>query len=598
MAGGGREDGREDRGLGNATADDQDRWAAALEGDVEPLWGEEDAQELKELVKKLGPRDPNLSSEAFIKPFFRELNLQRRYICELDADVGKFTKLTFLDVSQNPLTCIDALPPNLERLKAYNTKINSIACHPCPSLVFLGLGYSPVGTDALRQISSADRASSRFPRLLSLDICFTNVGDFAEAAEELKRLPELRHLCLAGSPVCLLPHYRMRFLNWLPELQLLDGVAVSEQEADDVQKIAIDDGDGVARISVVRLAMQPLKLGDLRSLLKAPAEVLYAARRRAESEAATAAAVRLSTERGEEVSPLVEEEAKDAIVEVCTGGIVRLRFELPGGCWEETADVELTAELAQACQDSGVEAFDVLELGKLRKPEDGPPLVFDIDVSSLNVFEVSDGDEDRLLEFCKWMRRGLAIQVLFRAAPPPTPEEMNGAADAALLAAVGAAGKGKDAKKGSPIPPKSPGPGEDAGDGEGVESGPAPLPEPELTAIGGALVPLDVFLWRGDCGVSAQQRQDKTMPSLPAPWTMEWPKIRVVPMTHWLEPNVQVPQAEKQLKKEWGYAGAPEGVALMGVKVVFYAEDGWGEDVEEDVDPALLDPKAKGKAKK
>eukprot|EP00401_Gymnodinium_catenatum_P044590 CAMPEP_0117547322 /NCGR_PEP_ID=MMETSP0784-20121206/47065_1 /TAXON_ID=39447 /ORGANISM="" /LENGTH=209 /DNA_ID=CAMNT_0005344225 /DNA_START=138 /DNA_END=763 /DNA_ORIENTATION=- len=168
-------------------------------------WGDEDAAELDDLIRKLGPRDQNLASEAFMKPFFRHLRLQDFHICELGADVTKFTRLKILDLSRNPLKAVDTLPPALERLKAYNTDVCRITCKP--ALQFLGLGHSSMDDAGVQDFglgSGSDGVPQRFPGLLALDLSFTRIIDLSGAVAALAGMSKLRQFCLAGSPASLL----------------------------------------------------------------------------------------------------------------------------------------------------------------------------------------------------------------------------------------------------------------------------------------------------------------------------------------------------------------------------------------------------------
>ncbi|CAK0876462.1 unnamed protein product, partial [Prorocentrum cordatum] len=53
--------------------DEQIGGTSIVEG-AQKAWSA-DSEELMGLVRPLGPRNPNLASEAFLKPFFRDLNL-------------------------------------------------------------------------------------------------------------------------------------------------------------------------------------------------------------------------------------------------------------------------------------------------------------------------------------------------------------------------------------------------------------------------------------------------------------------------------------------------------------------------------------------
>jgi hypothetical protein len=673
-------------------------------------WSEDDARELGDRVRKLGARDVNLSSEFYLKPFFQQLQFQSLHICELDPDVTSFSRLTILDVSRNPLQRIDSLPPNLTRLKAYNTGVKQISCLPVPSLVFLGLGHSHMGDEGLEQ------ASRRFPGLLVLDVSYSNVCGLQQAATSLAALPRLKQLCLGGNPVSILPHSRLQLIDRVSQLQspgaVLDGVPVTDVEVADVQRSLLPKSD--VRLDKILVAVQPLKLSGARVLLDVVAKRLRAKRAVTEAvtrgntarrlladaaaaeEVAKAAAADVPVEtdpkakKGKELAPgeaeaaaaaeaaKVAEEAvaeaartcsvaidaivaagkaageppvvyartaseaaaeaatahgksaadvlkawseaarvalaakgapsdpadavggEDLIVNACTSGYtttdacsLSLRFDLPDGVEARTSELRLTEELAK----SGGEPFDGLDLSEL-SIEGAGPLIFEVDVHELNIFDQQDGKEEPLLRVCKWLRRGMTTKVVFREASPPTEEELAAAAEAAAAEAA-------KAKK----PPDKKGQEEST-----LSSAPEPCDVPpakslEHDAFGGAVVPLDAFLWRPFAVVPEETRESGELASLPPPIEMAL-EVPVVPMHQFLEPNVQVPSAEPVLRKaaqaemedlkrrlaveknptqceclreqlqkcqlnisrlQWGGLGEPKAAALS-LRVVLYAE--------------------------
>lgn len=422
------------KGKGDGKAGGKSSAAAAKARAASSAWSE-DAEELMRLVQKLGPRNPNLCSEFFLKPFFQHLRFPELNIRELGDDTAKFSRLTSLDVSRNRLTDIDALPPNLQFLVAYSNEIRTISCKALPSLSFLGLGHNPLGSGALEQITKT------FPKLLSLDLSYTELSDLADVLPELQCLGKLKQLCLAGSPVCLWPFYRFVLLRGLPKLQLLDGVRPSETETADLHEVSavllqrakeakrasisaaqsIDEGSspGAAlglstRISTIttnltidpaptpavcpayiRLSLRPLSLKRVRKLL-GPALL------------------------GKVPEALDDPPERDPIVVAAAGGALRLAFELPNGEWASTAPRVLEAEVGArqteqflAAKGAGMsplpsEPFDTFFLAKLTSAG-GEPLVFPLDTTD------GEGGFGGLLSMCRWLRKGLHVKLFFSA---------------------------------------------------------------------------------------------------------------------------------------------------------------------------------------
>merc|ERR1712060_499552 len=107
-------------------------------------------------------------------------------------------------------------------------------------------------------------------------------------------------------------------------------------------------------------------------------------------------------------------------------------------------------------------------------------------------------------------------------------------------------------------------------------------PPPE-EAIGGTVIGLDTFLWpRSDSAGEEYRRPVRELPELPSPWTLEASGARVVPLSHWLDPDVQVPMSVLGRAKQ----GSREGEASLHLKVALYDE----EPREEEPPPVSESP--------
>lgn len=543
-----------------------------------------DLEELMKLVQRLGPRNPNLCSAAFLKPFFKDLRLpELSVVSPLGEDISKFTTLTYLDLSRNNLTDIDQLPPNIKFLKAYNNKVTRLTCKCTQSLVYLGLGYNPLGEDAVPQITK------RFPNLLSLDLCFTRVASL-EAIKALG-LPKLRHLCLSGSPVCLLPFYRLTLLRELPLLQALDGVATSEEEAADAGLLPYEmprpatEGEESPEPAVASGGGQGwlrlrFELGKLRQhhglLLEALGPLETSA----------------SPEPAETPDGGGEEEDKpkrDPLAERCgQEGEIQLSFQLPDGTWILSSTVKLAKksyEVEEGEPAPPVVLKDALKLARV-KQDSGEHLSFDLDLrqgglcssEAKAIYDSRSASEARgLLDLCQWLRTGLAVKLWYLPPmlppPPPTPVE--------------------EAEAGSA----------EAGAEDAATPEPAQPPQrPAPVALGGVVVPLESsFLQRnGQEMLSEGVRESGMLPATPEPWRHEVSDLQLVTMAQWLAPETQVPSIKGKAGND---ADRTANCALLDLSVTLYATPPPTEEPPESEEEAVAPPeqpkggKAKAKAK-
>jgi hypothetical protein len=281
---------------------------------------------------------------------------------------------------------------------------------------------------------------------LSLDLSYNEVGSLEELRDCLRRrLSGLRQLCLAGSPVCLLPFYRLRAVQCaLPnQLEVLDGVALTEEEAAsrDEEPAPLEP-----RPPLIRIALELKQFSGVRCLLSPVAEAVEkreaekAKKEREEAErkekemrekgelpeepalpppepapvpAAKAAAGKTKASPEPEEPPVEE---KEPILKTCAGGTLRLRFQLPDGDWRETAAIPLKeppppepvpakGKAAAVVEPVPVEpAFDSFDLSKLQSAS-GDPLCFELPMP-----EATLSEEDAFFRLCRWIRDGMALR--------------------------------------------------------------------------------------------------------------------------------------------------------------------------------------------
>jgi len=159
---------------------------------------------------------------------FRNLSLNSLKISYIDPKTRTmFPSLTSLDVSSNSISDISNLPPTLISFSAYNNSISSLFSTPnIPDLMLLGLGYNPI----------ADNLSvlpSRVPNLISLDLGFCDLTDLDSTLLSLSTFSALRHLCLRGNPLSLLPNYTFKTTSTLDQLNMLDDVPIDREPVEE-----------------------------------------------------------------------------------------------------------------------------------------------------------------------------------------------------------------------------------------------------------------------------------------------------------------------------------------------------------------------------
>ena len=119
------------------------------------------------------------------------------------------------------------LPPRLQILNIYGSKVqrtslSRVDVPSCASLLHFGAGYNELGDDWLSSLPGL------FPSLLSLDLSFNHVSDLDAALLVLADMPALKHLSLYGNPCALSRAYRLRVVQALPGLDVLDDLEVDD----------------------------------------------------------------------------------------------------------------------------------------------------------------------------------------------------------------------------------------------------------------------------------------------------------------------------------------------------------------------------------
>ncbi len=157
-----------------------------------------------------------------INSFLKTLRLRECGINTIDADVAQLVNLQELNVSGNRITNIRFLPPKLQALQAYDNCIARLDLSQsfcAPNILHLGLGHNEIAY--LNWLED-------FDQLRILDLSYNQISDLENALWFLKNLRFLQVVHLEGNPCSLLPGYRRRVLSALPQVTILDGIAVDD----------------------------------------------------------------------------------------------------------------------------------------------------------------------------------------------------------------------------------------------------------------------------------------------------------------------------------------------------------------------------------
>eukprot|EP00798_Chlamydomonas_sp_ICE-L_P025104 gene25104-10745_t len=170
-----------------------------------------------------------------------KLSLIRRELRSIPHEVRSLRNLTIFDFSENPAERIeeDVLPPKLEELRLTGCLLNpslpsSIADLPKLQRLYCGANRLE-NVEAVFQCCALKHAGLSFNNisflpvhlfaplrnLISLDLAHNSLP--LSAVDQLKELPNLAAVSLAGNPMCLMPQYQQHLKATLKTLQFLDG---------------------------------------------------------------------------------------------------------------------------------------------------------------------------------------------------------------------------------------------------------------------------------------------------------------------------------------------------------------------------------------
>lgn len=160
-------------------------------------------------------------SEEDLVTFFTTLKLESQGITRMDEHIPGFASLQELSLAGNAITRIENLPPNLVQLNLSTNQLAELtALGPVGAqLHHVCLGYNQL-TNATTDLEQP------FPALVSLDLSHNRFTDLTDLLAKLAKLPKLNQLYLDGNPFCLRRQYRASVISALPQITMLDGVAV------------------------------------------------------------------------------------------------------------------------------------------------------------------------------------------------------------------------------------------------------------------------------------------------------------------------------------------------------------------------------------
>eukprot|EP00736_Rhodelphis_marinus_P002639 Rmarinus@m.4559 len=218
--------------------DSEDGWAIIPEDDggegVDddapedgPMAFSSDVTSLVERIRARHPR-PKRFSETAITSHFRNLRLNNLKIKTIHPDFRKFTNLEYLSLVGNQLTELCNLPSSVKQLSASSNCFEEIPVLDSPeNIVQLSLGYNLISTP---------EGVTAFSNVLSLDLSWNNLTSLYDVLSALQELPHLAQLWLTGNPLTLVMGARFSLVESLPDLRVLDDLAVTEEERQAVMK--------------------------------------------------------------------------------------------------------------------------------------------------------------------------------------------------------------------------------------------------------------------------------------------------------------------------------------------------------------------------
>lgn len=247
-------------------------------------WSRE-SYRLRQALAELQPLQPSpLRTVPGLLSFFTHLDLSSTGVRQLDETIVRECKaLLELSLSNNQLTEIHDLPSSLESFNAYHNRITAVDLTQVrQGLLHLGLGYNRLTSlghgDAGLSGSGVPRPlamPAAFPNLVSLDVCQNDFTDLAHVLQQLACMKKLRHLVLAGNPVCLVKDYMMHVLCALPDLDSLDEINFNPAAKAEMQQRVKECGRPLGLQAGARTDMIELQLVlDAVCSLPSPASIL------------------------------------------------------------------------------------------------------------------------------------------------------------------------------------------------------------------------------------------------------------------------------------------------------------------------------------
>ncbi|CAJ1068179.1 leucine-rich repeat-containing protein 43-like [Xyrichtys novacula] len=218
-------------GIKGAETEETDTLLDLLSCPRSPWWDDTLWSPQAAALRQLAVLRPERLNADFVYSYFTTLRIVDKDVSFVDDGLLQFSKLEELVLSANKIHDIPGgnLPSTLKVLELCANQVSSLTglvSRPPPHLQYLGLGSNRLGS--CEDISHL--TGRHWPRLVCLDLSYSEFEDQWALLNALCTLPCLKTLVLEGNPLTLASCYPGFTVDSLPQLSCLDGSWISPEE--------------------------------------------------------------------------------------------------------------------------------------------------------------------------------------------------------------------------------------------------------------------------------------------------------------------------------------------------------------------------------
>ncbi|KAM3128295.1 hypothetical protein pb186bvf_019592 [Paramecium bursaria] len=181
-----------------------------------------DNQEIYSQIQENGFAD-FICNKEYLQETYTNLLFDSEGVDTMDSGLVFFKNLKLLRLNNNQIRCVQNLPKSLLELHAFYNPISSfnLIRH---NLQYLGLGYCQVNDDAIQNLAKF------LPQLLALDLTYNQLSDLEYSVEGLKKLTNLKCLCLNMFPYIIDNLINLKYFDEQKFVDLKNKLLQAEQE--------------------------------------------------------------------------------------------------------------------------------------------------------------------------------------------------------------------------------------------------------------------------------------------------------------------------------------------------------------------------------